>query len=503
MPAAVVFSGLLPLVVEDVVDEGRQVVVWARTPDDPAACPGCGAESARVHSYHWRTVADVPLDERPVTVNVQVRRLFCPTMDCRNTFREQVAGVLERYQRRTARLTSQVQSVVREVAGRAGARLLEELSVRLSRHTAVRVLLRISLPQRPIPEVVSVDDFALLRRHRYATVIIDPVSHDRIDVLPDRKSDTLAAWLTQHPQVSTVVRDGSTTYAEAVRRARPAATQVSDRWHLWHGLAQVVEKVVAAHGRCWAAAGPRRHRLTRETTTIERWHAVHELLDSGVGLLDCSRRLGLALNTVKRYSRAPEPDSLRRPPQYRPGLVDPYRDHLRARRAAEPGVPVRQLFAEIKALGYQGGLNLLYRYVNEGRLAGDRVAVSGRKLTGWIMSRPSELSDAHRAHLHELVNACPEMIRLATLVHEFAKIMTDRRGADLDCWIKQAREAGLPELEPYLRGLDQDHDAAVAGLTLPYSNGPCEGVNTKTKLLKRQMYGRAGFRLLRHRILLG
>ncbi|MBY8864043.1 ISL3 family transposase, partial [Nocardia sp. CA2R105] len=54
--AAVVFSGLLPLVVEDVVDEGRQVVVWARTPDDPAACPGCGAESARVHSYHWRVV---------------------------------------------------------------------------------------------------------------------------------------------------------------------------------------------------------------------------------------------------------------------------------------------------------------------------------------------------------------------------------------------------------------------------------------------------------------
>jgi hypothetical protein len=79
---------------------------------------------------------------------------------------------------------------------------------------------------------------------------------------------------------------------------------------------------------------------------------------------------------------------LRRAPQYRPGLVDPYRDHLRARRATEPGVPVRQLYGEIKALGYQGGLNLLYRYVNGGRLAGDRVAISGRKLTGWIMGRP-------------------------------------------------------------------------------------------------------------------
>nr|WP_280265626.1 transposase [Nocardia wallacei] len=62
-------------------------------------------------------------------------------------------------------------------------------------------------------------------------------------------SGTLAAWLTEHPQVTTVVRDASTTYAEAVRRARPAAIQVSDRWHLWHGLAQVVERAVAAHGR--------------------------------------------------------------------------------------------------------------------------------------------------------------------------------------------------------------------------------------------------------------
>ncbi|MDE1675511.1 ISL3 family transposase [Nocardia gipuzkoensis] len=497
------FSGLSPLVVEDVVDEGEQIVVWARTPDDPAACPGCGAASARVHGYHWRAVTDVPLDGRPVIVRVQVRRLLCPTTGCRSTFREQVAGVLERYQRRTARLTCQVRSVVTELAGRAGARLLARLSVGLSRHTAVRVLLGIPLPQRMIPEVVSVDDFALLRRHRYATVVIDPVSHERIDVLPDRKSDTLAAWLTDHPEVTTVVRDGSTTYAEAVRRARPGAIQVSDRWHLWRGLAQVVEKAVAAHGRCWAAAGPKRHRLARETTTIERWHAVHELLDSGVGLLDCSRRLGLALNTVKRYSRAPEPDSLRRPPQYRPGLVDPYRDHLRTRRAAEPGVPVRQLFQEIKTLGYKGGLNLLYRYVNEGRLTGDRVAVSGRKLTGWIMSNPAELTETRRSHLRELVGACPEMTRLNDLVGEFARIMTDRRGEDLDGWMKQVRQAGLPEFEPFLRGLEQDHAAAVAGLTLTYSNGPCEGVNTKTKLLKRQMYGRAGFRLLRHRILIG
>jgi transposase len=59
----------------------------------------------------------------------------------------------------------------------------------------------------------------------------------------------------------------------------------------------------------------------------------------------------------------------------------------------------------------------------------------------------------------------------------------------------------LPVLHAFVRGLRKDLDV-VAGLSLPYSNGPIEGTNTKFKLLKRQMYGRAGFALLRQRILL-
>lgn len=243
------FSGLAPLVIERVQDAGEEIVVRARTSDDLVACPDCGLGSARVHSYHQRTVADLPLDGRPVTVHVRVRRLLCLTADCRTTFREQVPGVLERYQRRTARLRTYVWSVVRELAGRASVRVLAALTIRLSRHTAIRSLLRIPLPLRPVPRVLGVDDFALRRRHRYASVVIDADSHQRVDVLPDRKSDTLAEWLREHPGVEIVVRDGSTTYAEAVRRAVPTARQVSDRWHLWHGLTRVAEKR-ACHDFC-------------------------------------------------------------------------------------------------------------------------------------------------------------------------------------------------------------------------------------------------------------
>ncbi len=90
-----------------------------------------------------------------------------------------------------------------------------------------------------------------------------------------------------------------------------------------------------------------------------------------MGLLECARRLQLALNTVKRYARADRPERMLRVPKYRAGLVDPYRDHLRTRRAADPAVPVSHLFKEIKALGYTGCLNLLHKYINQGRADAD------------------------------------------------------------------------------------------------------------------------------------
>lgn len=499
-----VFGGLSPLVIEDVVDEGELIRVRARTPERPGVCPGCGVESARVHGYVERTVADVPVDARPVVVRVRVRRLVCPTRGCRRTFREQLPGVLERYQRRTPRLAVQVGAVVRELAGRAGSRVLDALGVLVSRHTALRALLRLPLPPLRVPRVLGVDDFAVRRRHRYATILIDVETRERVDVLPDRRADTLEGWLRAHPGVEIVCRDSSGAYAEAIRRVLPGVLQVGDRWHIWRNLAEAVLQEVAAHSTCWAKAGPPPREGKRAATTRERWQQVHDLLGTGVGLLECSRRLNLALNTVKRYARIPEPERLVRAPQYRPTLVDPYRDHLRRRREHDPAVPILRLYEEIKQLGYTGSLNLLYRYITQGRAEADRPSISPRRLTRHLLTAPDQLKPHQQEQLEALTAACPQMTTLAALVRSFAALLTPADGnADLlTTWIKQARDADLPHLHAFTRGLDQDRHAVDAALTSSFHNGGTEGVNTKTKLIKRQMYGRANFQLLRHRILL-
>jgi hypothetical protein len=291
---------------------------------------------------------------------------------------------------------------------------------------------------------------------------------------------------------------------EAVRRALPGAVQVGDRWHLWHGLGEAVRKETAAHCACWAKGMPLQEGK-RAATTLERWQQVHDLRARNVGLLECARRLGLSLNTVKRYDRASEPQRLQRVPKYRPTLVDPYRDYLRKRRAEEPGVPVQQLLREIRERGYQGSSNLLVRYINQGRLEGSRPHLSPRRAARILLTRPDRLTGGQQETLAGLEGACPEMTVLAGLIRSSAALLAPDPGnnARLRQWIADTRAADLPHVHSFTRGLDLDIQAATAAVTMPHHNGRTEGVNTKTKMIKRQMYGRAGFQLLRHRILLG
>ena len=120
----------------------------------------------------------------------------------------------------------------------------------------------------------------------------------------------------------------------------------------------------------------------------------------------------------------------------------------------------------------------------------------------WLfMRRPEHLDEIQREDLAAFRLAHTSLNTTYQLVQSFLQMMRHRQGPRLDVWLTQVHESGLPELQSFASGVEQDKAAVQAGLTLPINNGQVEGQVTKIKLIKRIMFGKAGFPLLRQRVL--
>ncbi|WP_455755470.1 transposase [Streptomyces xanthochromogenes] len=125
-----------------------------------------------------------------------------------------------------------------------------------------------------------------------------------------------------------------------------------------------------------------------------------------------------------------------------------------------------------------------------------------RQVTGWLTRHPTTLSEDDRAALKDVLARCPELDTAAAHIRDFGEILTDRLGTTLPTWIDAVDASQLPGLTNFALHMRRDLDAVTAGITLHWSSGSIEGAVNRVKKIKRQLYGRAGFHLLRKMILL-
>jgi transposase len=523
------FPHLSGLDLDRVEDLDGSVKIVARTGSGPVACRDCGTPSARVHDRYRRCLQDLACGGRPVQVELEVRRLICDNPACPvATFAEQVEGLTARHQRRTAGLRSLLERVALALAGRAGSRLARVLGAVVSRFTLIRLVRAMPDPEIGQVTVLGVDDWAKRRGQSYASVLVDMDSHRVIDILPDREAGTFAGWLRAHPGVQLICRDRAGGYALGAREGAPGAQQVADRWHMWDDLGDYVKKTVAAHhgcikdhhavpgqaaadqapdpqqaaGQATAAHAGNRARVVRAR---QRYEQVQKLKAEGKRIAAITRELRLAPGTARRYFHAQSAGELVAASLAGwPSMLDDYKPHLH-QRWNEGCTNIGQLHREVKALGFRGSYATVYAYLApfKGKAA---PAVPGppkvRRITSWIRRRPGNLDADEQLKLNQVRAACPHLDALRGHVEEFAKMLTGRHGERLGTWIAAVRADDLPHLHTFANGLERDHAAVLAGLTLPYSSGAVEGKVGKIKFLKRLMFGRANYDLLRKMALL-
>lgn len=548
---AVLFPHLAGVCVDQVVRSGASVRLRARTATTEAACPGCGTWSRHRHSRYERCLSDTAVGGSELLIDLQVHRFLCRNDGCgKKTFAEQVPGLTVRYGRRSVEAGETLRAIALALAGRPGARLAERLVTAVSRMTLLRLIRSLPEPSDHLadqagPRILGVDDFALRRGRIYGTILIDLTTGRPVDVLPDRTADTLADWLQAHPGVEIVCRDRAGAYAEGISRGAPEAIQVADRWHLWSNLGDAVERTVTRHRRQLQALVPapaaqsgdgpvartpppsptsasasipvlqgRRDRVAARTR--QRHAAVHALLNQGHSHQQIARELGLSRNTIRRFARAAGPDDLlvHTGTGQRTKELAAYDAYLR-RRWDQGCTNAAQLYQELRSQGYRGAATTVRQYIQPWRTAPTAAPSTTpptspvrhrpptvRQATGWFLRHPAHLDNDDRHLLDTLCAACPQLRALRTHVRHFAEIMMNRGGRQLQAWMTGVLDDDLPELHSFVTGLRRDQDAVTAGLTLPYSSGPVEGHVNRVKTIKRQMFGRAGFDLLRKRILL-
>jgi transposase len=229
------------------------------------------------------------------------------------------------------------------------------------------------------------------------------------------------------------------------------------------------------------------------------------LFDKGVGIYAIAKALGLDPKTVGKYAHAATVEDVPTSDGHRDTQIRPYLAHLH-RRWNEGCTDAARLCAEIRDLGFRGSARTVRRHLQPVRAAGKPApkvpdALTVRQATRLITRRPTSLDEDEKVQLKDLLARCSELDTVAECVRTFAEMMNDKRGAELNDWLAQAEATQMPSLRSLARGLRQDFAAVTAGLTLEWSSGKVEGNVNRIKMIKRTGYGRAGFDLLRRRVL--
>ena len=495
-----------------------------------AQCPECFKRSDSVHSCRRRRIQHLPCSGQTLWLVFSVRHWYCRNPACsRKIFAESLAPFAGSHQQSSQALQNLQRQLGLIAGGEAGKRAATAAGLRCSADTLLRRVINTPETKQSGAPHVGIDEWAWHRGHCCGMLIVNLDTHRPLVLLPGRDQRTLATWFRKYPEIQVVSRDRSGVYATAAREGAPQARQVADRWHLLKNIGDEPERMMYRHMPLIrlvvrelslkkspepeisvpVASLRRLERLKQHIRKKrhQRWTEVMALHNKGCSFREISRITGLSRVTVSRWvGSGTFPEMSTRPPKR--GLLDPWREWLKEQRECG-NYNSGRIWREMVARGVTGSETIVRDAVAKWRkgwippvtTAARLPSVSrvSRWLMPWRITRDEENYASRFISL--MCEKEPELKIAQQLALEFYRILKTQNKSQLSSWFTRVHESGSAEFRRVAAGMEADAAAICEAISSRWSNGVVEGHVNRLKMLKRQMYGRAGFELLRQRVM--
>lgn len=362
--------------------------------------------------------------------------------------------------------------------------------------------------------------------------MIDIESRRIVDVINTRDLEPVKEWLKTFPALRFVSRDGSVTYKSAISQANEDIAQISDRFHLLKGLTDAAKKYVTGYFKAniglpvsashydgaetsdyWVKDTghmdfPTKQHASATERKIKLVEEARALQEEGYAPRKIAERIGITTKTAKDYLK---PDFN---PEYSgynataPSKIKPYAGDIK--NMLSKGNTFREIESFIRQKGYDGAASTIRMFATRerkrmkeaGAVNGGNVEKIERKWLISLLYKPiDKVKDISQEQLNRVIGENPVIGKIFDVVKSFKETLFSKREEELDKWIGDAALLGIDEIDSFIGGVSRDLEAVKNAIKFDFNNGLAEGSVNKLKVIKRIMYGRCGFDLLKNKIL--
>lgn len=541
------------VIIFSVVHYDNTLIFNSKSTKGTCTCPDCKRRSKVVRGRYTRSLLDFSIYTFKTIIQLVVRKFKCLNSKCRRKiFSEQFIGVTKRYARMTNLLKDMLSKVLVEVSAKKGSYLSYFLNINLSPSTCLRYVHQLEVATQFDVAHIGIDDWAYRKGKSYGTIVVDSQTKKTIDLIKTRSTDQVTKYLKQYATLDTITRDRASSYASAINNSHPNAIQIADKFHLVKNFGdavyeeiqyrysdimkerleqseecmQVYKKTLPDTAIPQATANVKYHPISNQSiispTRQKLFEQVHELIGEGMSLRRIARELGVDKNKIRSLAGKKTLEGKQIVWQ------NNYIAHIdNIISGCRQGILRHDIYKMIVENGFQGKRTSFYAWFNKSfpdyincrkeinkdalnnlSKAIKKQSISSRKLSIYVTAptfgvnkSTGECSDEYK-FTHELIDKSIELTKIKSFSEQFRCILKEGDDNALGAWLERVLKSDFKKLHSFAKGIKKDIGAVTNAINYNYTNGLVEGCVNRLKTKKREMYGRAGFELLRRKVCL-